>query len=161
MPDRVLFVLCTILIWCKWRPARRYSTEYSNSYDNLITSEVFSLVCPSSRWGFSNSCLWNLCSFGLGYYIDWVRQRLDIFSDHTNNNMSSWTLAPLSGHLLLRFGTAMTQNAFNAAVLGICILRTVSVTFVRRSYCLVEVLGVQTLSAQSVGSVERFIFLFT
>ena len=29
---------------------------------------------------FLNSCLWNLCSFGLVYSIDWVRQRLDIFS---------------------------------------------------------------------------------
>ena len=45
MPDRVLFVLCTILIWCKGRPAGIVlSTRTRMIIDNLITSEVFSLV---------------------------------------------------------------------------------------------------------------------
>ena len=60
------------------------------SHDHSITSEVLSLVCPSLRFENSNSCLWNLCSFGLVYSIDWVRQRLDISRNSYNLCLSCY-----------------------------------------------------------------------
>ena len=46
----------------------------------FLFMELNALLASTSKIPSVAGCLWNLCSFGLVYSIDWVRQRLDIFS---------------------------------------------------------------------------------
>ena len=105
------------------RTARGYS------HDHSITLKVLSLVCPSFQ-GFenSNSCLWNLCSYVLVYSIDWVQQRLDIFSFQLLKELSLlWS--PVCGSEIVSRGDDNPISLFLGIVSGQLVILHVHVLY--------------------------------